>query len=74
VPERLPGTRPIALLIVAVTGGKPKDTRMGNVIRVPEPTTALIAPAATPASKMAAVSTMVTARPCPTLCMLQRPG
>jgi hypothetical protein len=53
----------MALLIVAVTGEKPKDTRMGNVIKVPLPTTALIAPAATPASRMATVSTALTVRP-----------
>jgi hypothetical protein len=33
---------------------------MGKVIKVPLPTTALIAPAATPASKMAAISTVLT--------------
>ena len=65
VPEKLPGTRPIALLIVAVTGGKPKDIRTGNVNRVPEPTMALIAPAATPDSAMAAISTAVTVSACP---------
>src|SRR6478752_9701538 len=49
VPDALPGTRPIAFDIVAVTGGKPKATRVGKVIKVPEPTTALIMPAPTPA-------------------------
>jgi hypothetical protein len=63
VPEKLPGTKPMALLIVAVTGEKPKDTRMGNVINVPLPTMALIAPAAAPASRMAAISTALTVRP-----------
>jgi hypothetical protein len=51
----------MALLIVAVTGEKPKDNRIGNVINVPLPTTALIAPAATPASRMAVISTALTA-------------
>jgi hypothetical protein len=49
--------------MVAVTGEKPKDIRMGNVIKVPLPTTALIAPAPTPASKMVAISIVLTMRP-----------
>src|SRR4051794_9357560 len=36
--------------MVAVTGGKPNATNVGNVISVPEPTIALIAPAPTPAN------------------------
>ena len=49
MPEIPPATNPTALDIVAVTGGYPSATNVGNVIRVPEPTTALIAPAPTPA-------------------------
>src|SRR4029077_2253900 len=49
VPDTPPATRPTAFDIVAVTGGSPSATKVGNVIRVPEPTTALIAPARTPA-------------------------
>ncbi len=47
----LPGTRPTALLIVATTGGTPKATSTGKVMRVPDPTTALIPPAPTPARR-----------------------
>ena len=65
VPEKLPGTRPITLLIVAVTGGMPKDIRTGNVNKVPEPTMALIAPAATPDSAIAAISRAVIVSACP---------
>lgn len=46
----LPGMRPTALLIVDTTGGTPKATSAGKVMRVPEPTTALIPPAAIPAT------------------------
>ncbi len=62
VPEALPGTRPIAFDMVAVTGGNPNATSVGNVTRVPEPTTALIVPAPTPARKMTTISTVVTGR------------
>src|SRR3954451_18119511 len=48
---------------LAVTGGKPKASSVGNVISVPEPTTALMAPAATPARAMARISYQGTARP-----------
>src|SRR4051812_12354431 len=47
----------------AVTGGKPKASRVGKVISVPEPTTALMAPAATPARAMATISYQGTGRP-----------
>src|SRR5262245_50101557 len=40
----------------ASTGGKPSASSVGNVISVPEPTTALIAPAAIPAASSAATS------------------
>ena len=42
--------------MVAVTGGKPKERRIGNVISVPLPTTAFIVPAPTPASRIATTS------------------
>ena len=35
---------------LAVTGGTPNASRVGNVINVPDPTTVLMVPAATPAS------------------------
>src|SRR3954462_1183798 len=47
----------------AVTGAKPKASRVGKVISVPEPTTALMAPAATPAKAMARISYQGTGRP-----------
>ncbi|BCO47734.1 hypothetical protein MINTM002_34080 [Mycobacterium intracellulare] len=50
--DTLPATRPVAFDMVAVTGGKPSATSVGKVIRVPEPTSALIAPAASPARHM----------------------
>ena len=55
-PVMLPVTRPIALDVVAVTGGYPSATRTGKVTSVPEPTTALISPAHTPARAMIAAS------------------
>jgi hypothetical protein len=51
--------------MTAVTGGKPKEISIGKVTRVPEPTTALMEPAAKPASKMAMTSTAVMAKPVP---------
>src|SRR5580700_11913864 len=41
---------------LAVTGGKPNASSVGNVISDPEPTTALMAPAATPAPRIPAAS------------------
>jgi hypothetical protein len=41
------------LLTFASTGGYPKASSVGKVISVPEPTTVLIVPAASPAAKMA---------------------
>ena len=52
----------MAFDIVAVTGGKPNATRVGNVIRVPDPTSELIAPAPTAASTMMAMSKADTGR------------
>src|SRR6476620_10519947 len=74
VPDALPGTSPIALDIVAVTGGKPKATRVGKVISVPEPTTALIMPAPTPARKMATISTGLTLAIYGPPCLRRRAG
>src|SRR3954447_10993568 len=48
---------------LAVTGGKPNASSGGKVISVAEPTTALMAPAATPARAMARISYQGTARP-----------
>src|SRR5690606_41973878 len=48
-PLMLPGARPMAFGVVAVTGGYPSATSTGNVTSVPEPTTVLIIPAQTPA-------------------------
>src|SRR3954452_6963951 len=48
---------------LAVTGGKPNASSVGKVVRVPEPTTALMAPAATPARAMARISYQGTGRP-----------
>ena len=44
----------------AVTGGTPNASRVGNVISVPDPTTVLMVPAATPASTMATASSSDT--------------
>src|SRR4051794_32300438 len=46
----------------AVTGGTPNASRVGNVINVPDPTTVLIVPAASPASPMATASSGDTPR------------
>src|SRR3954454_10656134 len=54
-PVRLPGTSPSELLIVAVTGGRPTASSTGKVTRVPEPTTALMPPAANPAAATATI-------------------
>src|SRR3954451_22616577 len=40
----------------AVTGGTPNASRVGNVISVPDPTTVLMVPAASPARPMAIAS------------------
>ncbi len=58
--------RPSALETVAVTGGSPVASSTGKVIRVPEPTTLLMAPAPTPAVNTAAMASGVTPyRPAP---------
>jgi hypothetical protein len=56
-----PVIRPMAFDVVAVTGGYPSATRTGNVTSVPEPTTALISPAHSPARAMIAASHHCTA-------------
>ncbi|SLI10692.1 Uncharacterised protein [Mycobacteroides abscessus subsp. abscessus] len=45
----------------AVTGGSPKASRTGKVMRVPDPTTVLMPPAATPAPRIARCSSQVIA-------------
>jgi hypothetical protein len=52
------------LLIVAVTGGSPTARSTGKLTNVPEPTTALMPPAANPAAATAAISQPVM-RPSP---------
>src|SRR5215212_11679539 len=47
---------------LASTGGYPKASRVGKVTRVPEPTTALMAPATAPAASSATASQMSIAR------------
>src|SRR5687768_13828896 len=44
----------------AVTGGKPTASSVGKVIRLPEPATALTAPAPMPAAMTASASSPVT--------------
>ena len=56
-----PGTSPTVFETLAVTGGTPRATRVGNVMSVPDPTTVLMRPAARPARRMAAASSRVTA-------------
>src|SRR5690349_12978239 len=46
----------------AVTGGTPNARRVGNVISVPDPTTVLMVPAASPARPMAMASSGDTPR------------
>src|SRR5215471_5738703 len=53
MPLSAPGTRPTLLLTFASTGGYPSPISVGKVISVPEPTTVLMVPAATPAPKIA---------------------
>ena len=60
-PESEPGASPTVLEMLAVTGGTPSASRVGNVIKVPEPTTVLINPAAAPAPSSARRSSQVTA-------------
>src|SRR5512139_2316242 len=61
-PDTEPGTSPTVLDTFAVTGGIPNARRVGNVISVPDPTTVLMVPAATPASRIAVISRGLTVR------------
>lgn len=56
-----PGTSPTLFATFAATGGSPAHRRTGKVMRVPEPTTVLIAPAPIPATTTTTPSTHVTA-------------
>ena len=47
------------------TGGTPNASRVGNVINVPDPTTVLMVPAATPASAISTASSGLTPRGAP---------
>src|SRR5580700_6056756 len=55
-PLMFPETRPTLLETLATTGAKPKASSVGKVISEPDPTTALTAPAATPAPRIASAS------------------
>ena len=48
-PANDPGASPIVFETLATTGGTPRASRTGKVMRVPEPTTVLMNPAQTPA-------------------------
>src|SRR3954453_14706119 len=61
-PDSEPGTRPSVFDTFAVTGGTPNARRVGNVISVPDPTTVLMVPAASPARPMAMASSRDTPR------------
>src|SRR3982075_3354013 len=52
-PNNDPGTSPNPLDTLAVNGGYPTASNTGKVISVPEPTTVLMSPAATPAAATA---------------------
>ena len=62
-PSRAPARSVLDTL--AVTGGTPNASRVGNVISVPDPTTVLMVPAASPARRIAAASSSVTGRRVP---------
>jgi hypothetical protein len=62
-PVRLPGTRPMLLEMLAVIGGMPSSSRVGKVIRVPEPTMVLIVPAPIPARTTRRASSTDTRTP-----------
>src|SRR3954454_7950376 len=61
-PEADPGTRPTLLDTLAVTGAYPRASSTGKVISVPEPTTVLIVPAASPAASTRRASGSVIRR------------
>ena len=50
-PESDPGASPTVLETLAITGGTPSASSVGNVISVPEPTTVLIKPASPPGAE-----------------------
>src|SRR5262245_39047436 len=52
----LPNTSPTLFDTLAITAGKPNASSVGKVISDPEPTAALIPPAATAAAKIASAS------------------
>src|SRR4029079_2112792 len=54
--EGVRGTRPTVWEALAAPPGRPQASSVGNVTRVPDPTTALIVPAATPARRTASAS------------------
>src|SRR5215469_3937 len=58
-----PDTRPMLFETLAMTGGYPKASSVGNVISEPDPTTALTAPAAIPAPRIAKASGGPTCSP-----------
>ena len=47
-----PVTTPMLFDTFATNGGYPRNSRTGNVTRVPEPTTALMVPAQSPATRI----------------------
>src|SRR5476649_815491 len=58
-----PATSPTVLETLATTGGYPKNSSVGNVINVPDPTIVLRVPAAIPAASSAATSYQGTRSP-----------
>ena len=50
-PLTAPGTRPMLFETLAVTGGTPNASRVGNVMSVPDPATVLMNPAAAPGER-----------------------
>src|SRR5665647_2010655 len=58
-----PATRPTVLETLATTGGYPKNSSIGNVINVPDPTIVLMVPAAIPAASSATTSYQGTRSP-----------
>ncbi len=59
-PDNEPGARPMLFDTLASTGGTPRASRMGKVIKVPEPTMTLMNPAAPPASATSSSSHQLT--------------
>src|SRR5690606_16224182 len=63
-----PGASPMLFEMVAVTGGYPRASSTGKVNSVPDPTTALIAPAPMPATRIASASHSSIDRPSDSAC------